>query len=139
MIDYLTGPDPSLSFNYLRLLTFYILPLAVIPLSLIFWGVKGCISKLSAQERWDRTVSTINIIWFLFYPTIVSYLASSINCTEIEDTPRLYDDLEEICYQGLHLQIIYFVTIPGLTLWAFGIPLLSFFLLRRGFAYLNGI
>lgn len=139
MIDYWTGPDPSLSFNYQRLLTFYVLPLAVIPLSLIFWGTKGCISRLSAQERWDKTVATINIIWFLFYPTIVSYLASSLNCTKIEDTPRLYDDLEEICYEGRHLKIVKYVSIPGLILWAFGIPLLGFFLLRRGFAQLDDI
>ena len=46
----------------------------------------------------DKTVATIAIIWFIFYPTIVTYLASSINCTVIEDEARLYDDLEEVCF-----------------------------------------
>ena len=51
----------------------------------------------------DKTVATISIIWFLFYPTIVTYLAASINCLEIEGVNRLYDDLEEVCYEGKHL------------------------------------
>ena len=79
----------------------------------------------------DKTISTIAIIWFLFYPTIVSYLAASINCTTIEGTSRLYDDLEELCYQGRHAEIIFSVSIPGLILWAFGIPFLGLFMLKR--------
>lgn len=75
MIDYITGPDPDVRFNYLRLLTFYLLPIVAIIVSFIFWLIKGCCSKMTAQQRVDKTISTIAIIWFLFYPTIVSYLA----------------------------------------------------------------
>ena len=101
MIDYVTGPSPDPSFNYLRLTTFHTLPVAVIVLSFVFWTVRKCVSRLMTwQEQLDKTVATIAIIWFLFYPTIVSYLASSINCTDIEGNWRLYDDLEEICFLG---------------------------------------
>ena len=137
MIDYVTGPNPDIRFNYLRLITFYSLPIAVILLSFLFWSIKGCCSRLSCcsrispQELLDKAIATISIIWFLFYPTIVSYLAQSINCTSIEGTPRLYDDLEEICYQDKHLIVIYAISIPGLIIWAFGLPLLGFYLTRR--------
>ena len=79
----------------------------------------------------DKTVASISIIWFLFYPTIVTYLAASINCLDIEGVSRLYNDLEEICYEGRHLQIVGYVSYPGLLLWAFGVPLLGYFMLKR--------
>ena len=97
----------------------------------MFWFLKGCCSGLTTEQRIDKTISTIAIIWFLFYPTIVGYLANSINCTDIEGTLRLYDDLEEECYTGKHLQIVYSVALPGLILYAFGMPFLGLALTKR--------
>jgi len=132
MIDYLTGPGPEFSFNYLRLVTFATLPVIVIIFSFFFWLVRGCLSsQMTRQQRVDNTISTIAIIWFIFYPTIVSYLASSINCTEFEGVWRLYDDLEEVCWTGDHSTVVFSISIPGLVLWAFGMPLLGLFLVRR--------
>ena len=92
MIDYFTGPDPDKRFNYMRLYFFYMLPILVIVLCFIFWFIRGCCTN--PKQLLDKTVSSIAIIWFLFYPTIVQYLAASINCTDIEGVLRLYDDLE---------------------------------------------
>ena len=69
MIDYLTGPDPDSRFNYIRLYFFYALPLIVVILAFIFWFTKGCCRN--PKQLLDKTVSSISIIWFLFYPTIV--------------------------------------------------------------------
>ena len=44
---------------------------------------------------------------------------------------RLFNDLEEICYQGKHMTIVYLVSLPGMILWAFGVPLLALFLIMR--------
>lgn len=86
---------------------------------------------MTYQQQIDKTISTIAIVWFLFYPTIVSYLAKSINCTKIEDTYRLYDDLEQECFTGRHMSVVYTISIPGLILWAFGVPLLGYGLMER--------
>ena len=138
MIDYVTGENPEFRFNYMRLFTFSVLPIAVIIFSFIFWCFKACCcNRLSAKRRTDKTVATISIIWYVFYPTIVSYLASSINCTVIEGTNRLYADLEEICFEGNHLLAVYCITIPGLVLWAFGMPILGLILVRRGLRHLE--
>lgn len=131
LIDFVTGPDPDLRFNYIRITFFYALPVLVILISYLFWLCKGKLSNLTQQQRVDKTISTIAIVWFLFYPTIVSYLAKSINCTKIEDTYRLYDDLEEECFQGKHLNIIYAISIPGLFCWAFGVPILGLVTMRH--------
>ena len=71
MIDYVTGADPLFTFNYLRLVMFFILPVVVMIISFIFWFTKGICSRESLQEKVDKMISTIAIIWFLFYPTIV--------------------------------------------------------------------
>lgn len=60
---------------------------------------------------------------FLFYPTIVAIISKSINCVTIEGETRLYDDLEEVCFQGTHLLIILCVSMPFGLAWAVGIPL----------------
>ena len=132
MIDYITGPSPKFSFNYMRLTTFTALPFAAIVLSFIFWTLRRLNSAdITWQGQLDKTVATIAIIWFLFYPTIVSYLASSVNCTDVEGQWRLYDDLEEICFKGKHSNVTAAISIPGLILWAFGMPFLGLFLIRR--------
>ena len=99
MIDYITGPDPPSRFNYIRLYFFSALPLIVLILSFTFWMLKGR-RTTSLEYRLDRAISTTAIMWFIFYPTIVGYLFASINCTDIEDVSRLYDDLEELCFEG---------------------------------------
>ena len=58
-------------------------------------------------------------------------MAQSINCYDVEGTQRLYNDLEEVCFEGRHLIIFYTVSLPGLILWAFGVPFLALFLVRK--------
>ena len=93
--------------------------------SAVFWALKKVINKYDDIERRDKTYSTIIIMLFLFYPTIVSYMAESVNCFELEGVFRLYNDLEQVCYQGTHLWIVFLVSYPGLLLWGLGIPLFA--------------
>ena len=107
---------------YVRLISFALLPLGIILISTVFWAIKAFFQKLNPVERRDKTYTTIIIMLFLFYPTIVSYMAESINCYKIEGVKRLYNDLEEICYQDSHIWILFLVSTPGLVVCAFGIP-----------------
>ena len=45
MIDNMTGADPKFTFNYTRLVLFYILPVLVMILSFIFWFTKGICTR----------------------------------------------------------------------------------------------
>jgi len=69
----------------------------------------------------------------------VSIIAKSINCIEIEETSRLFDDLEEVCYEGTHLLIVLTVSVPGLIAWAAGIPVYALIKLFTNVAALNKI
>ena len=43
----------------------------------------------------------------------------------------MYDDLEEECFVGTHRVIMWTISIPGLICYAFGIPLLGLYALRK--------
>ena len=67
-------------------------------------------------------------------------MAESVNCYDLgaglEDEIRLYNDLEEVCYKGQHIWMVMFVSVPGLILWAFGIP---FFALQQLTKFFKGV
>ena len=131
LIDAVFRGQPPLRLFYARIISFALLPFAIMIISVIFWQMKKCIHRSEEIERRDKTYSTIIIMLFLFYPTIVSYMAESVNCYELEGDMRLYNDLEEKCYQNTHLWILVLVSIPGLVLWALGIPLFALQQLRQ--------
>ena len=101
---------------------FTCMPFIIYLISIFFWGTYGRCARVHAQERNDKATATTIIVLFLFYPTIVSVIAQSINCVEIEGEFRLFQDYEEICYEGTHLLMILSVSVPGLLAWAIGIP-----------------
>ena len=63
--------DFKIRLFYVRLISFALLPIFIIIISTVFWGIKGCIQNLDSLERRDKTYSSIVIVVFLFYPTIV--------------------------------------------------------------------
>ena len=76
---------------------------------------------------------------FVFYPTIVTILAESQNCMEIEDDLRLLQELSEVCYEGKHLLLTLTVTLPGIICWAFGIPFMAYRQLKENVSRLDNI
>ena len=127
MMDLFPGSEPSLRLNYVRLILFTLMPLLIVGFSSCFWGCWGRIKRIHPKTRSDKSTATTIIVLFLFYPTIVSIIAKSINCIKIEETSRLFDDLEEECYVGTHLLIVLTVSVPGLIAWAAGIPVFALF------------
>ena len=65
------GDSPSFRLNYIKGVSFFLLPFAIVLISLIFWRIYGCYAKLNAEERSDNNMATISVVFFLFYPTIV--------------------------------------------------------------------
>ena len=125
--------------NYIRLIMFSCMPFLIYIFSGMFWAIYGRCKRIHASERGDKATATSIIVLFLFYPTIVQILAKSINCKDIEGTSRLFDDLEEVCYEGTHLLILCSVSIPGLIAWAVGIPVYAFIKLKSNIGALSKI
>lgn len=139
MMDMFPGSEPSFRLNYIRLIMFTSLPFIIAFFSMVFWQIYGACKRIHAKERSDKATATTIIVLFLFYPTIVAILAKSLNCITIEDNARLYDDLEEKCYEGMHLAIVLFVSVPGLIAWAAGIPIYALIKLFKNVGHLEKI
>ena len=93
------GKDSGgLRLNYVRLIMYNFLPVIIFCISYLFWYTYGSCKKMDKNSRRDRAFATTVIVLFLFYPTIVSVLAQSLNCRQIDDESRLVRDLEEVCY-----------------------------------------
>ncbi|GIL90846.1 hypothetical protein Vretifemale_18555, partial [Volvox reticuliferus] len=101
-----------------------------------------------------RCIISINCIIFIQYPSVVSQVFSLFSCMEIDRGPQvpvcvdpwdaatcsmdklsvgLYwtQDLDQRCYRGIHLRLCLIVGVPGVLLFAAGIPLLSAWWLYR--------
>ncbi|GIL57789.1 hypothetical protein Vafri_12932 [Volvox africanus] len=95
-----------------------------------------------------RCIISINCIIFIQYPSVVSQMFSLFSCMQIDTGPPmpvcidpsdvatctmdklsagLYwtQDLDQRCYRGIHLRLCLIVGVPGVLLFAAGIPLLS--------------
>ncbi|KXZ54763.1 hypothetical protein GPECTOR_4g833 [Gonium pectorale] len=101
-----------------------------------------------------RIIITANCVTFIQYPSVVSQLLGLFSCQELDPGPAQtictdpWDaatcrtdrlsvgkfwsaDLEVRCYEGLHLRLVLIAGLPGLLLFAAGVPLASAWWLHR--------
>ncbi len=71
------------------------------------------------------------ILLFFVHPNIVKQVFQTFYCLDIDGEDRLKYDLEIKCYKGAHKFWSYFIAVPGMLIWGFGIPLFALFLLIR--------
>ena len=124
----------SMRLNYVQLIMYALLPPMIFGFSYLFWYGYGCCRKIASKEKRDKAFATSVIVLFLFYPTIVSVIAQSMNCQKIDGVYRLANDLEQVCYEGTHLTMMIFVSVPGLIAWAVGIPIFALLQLNNSMA-----
>ena len=79
----------------------------------------------------DAWVYSVTLILYIMYPTLVRFPFELLQCRDINGIKWLMRDLEERCYHGNHLTMVIMVGIPALVLYALGIPLTSFFMLKH--------
>ena len=123
--------DETTRLYNMRVIFFGIFPLLALAICLIFWEIKGRVSRLSRQKVRDYTKASVSIVLFFTYPNIVYNLVQSVNCVRVEDTMRLYQDIEQICWEGSHLLVATTVSLPGIVGWALGLPALGLFYIRH--------
>lgn len=85
-------------------------------------------------------VSTVIIMLFTVHPDVATMMFSGFACYEIESEETwLLEDLDIRCWQGDHTVYALSVALPGLVIWAFGIPLFALGLLIHYRKRLNEI
>ena len=114
---------------------FVILPFLLVAISYGGWwlitykGRKSGHTPMSVMRT--KVISTMVILLFFVHPNIVKQVFQTFYCLDIDGTQRLKYDLEITCYTGGHKFWSYFIALPGMIWWGFGIPLFAFYLLAR--------
>ena len=109
-----------------------VLPILLVLIAVVFWySWFRCKKTITKPEMIDKAISTIVVLLFMFHPDISEMMFNSFNCMKVDDDYRLVDDIVNVCYKGEHLKYMGFLTLPGVILWAFGIPAFAFYLLLR--------
>ena len=79
-MDMFPNKEPAMSTRYYQLISFALIPIEITAFSYGFWAVYGRCKDMPPQTRSDYSAATMIIILFVFYPTIVTILAKSLNC-----------------------------------------------------------
>ena len=109
--------DPAFQTFFKELLLAVLFPLVLIVWLSFLINILGSMKGLGAKEKQDQLICSIVIVIWMFQPDIASYIFASFSCVERGGKQRLFQDLEIICWEGQHLNFIYFVSIPALLLW----------------------
>ena len=104
----------------LKLGLILLFPILVIPIAYV------CI-------RYDKVhfISTVVLMWYLVYPTIVSNIATLMACTAIDGVSYLQLDPEIPCWSGSHAVVFWSFGFLGILFYVLGMPLLAFFMMKR--------
>ena len=94
---------------------------------LIIAGVVYLIAIIRHDKGHFRTklIGDFSIVLYWWYPYIVEYIVlEMINCKQLSDSPVLFRDMDEQCYQGTHLLLVILVTVPSIFVYMLLIPYL---------------
>ena len=89
-------------------------------------------SKGAAAQYGDKYTSTVIVLFFVLYPSIVRETLYLLPCIELEPglpVLRLYPGIE--CYTAQHNIMILFAVVPSLIVWCAGLPALALLRLWR--------
>eukprot|EP00347_Sterkiella_histriomuscorum_P017660 403348489 len=115
---------------YIKMTTMAILPFILAILCFAVWWI---ISQKKKDENLLRTkaISSIVIVLFFVYSSIVQSMLDMFNCIDVDGESRLKIDLEVVCYKGQHTFWSMFVAVPGILVWGVGVPMLSYMLMNN--------
>ena len=111
-----------------------LLPLALVAVNLLFWGLLWAFSRLSGRSVrvHEKLVCSTIVSLFYFHLYITHTALSSFGCIAIPPGDTwLRAETANKCWDGLHLTYSLAVALPAVCLWSAGIPALALLLLVR--------
>lgn len=103
---------------------------------IIFGFIAGvlAINSLCKRNFADYKVKVISstlVLFYLMHPSIARVYFMPFNCINVNNESRLRQDLSLLCFTGQHMVEIIVLAFPGIIIWIFGIPAISFLHLTR--------
>ncbi|TNV88113.1 hypothetical protein FGO68_gene1765 [Halteria grandinella] len=78
------------------------------------------------KEIYGKIITTVIVILFLLHPTLTREMFNMFNCKNIEGVSRLYNDMDVICYEGMHQTVAFEIALPAIIVFSIGIPFVGF-------------
>ena len=125
---------------YSKQVAYLLLPLFCIMLSFSLWllyskfqgrvfAYRGIDDR--TPSLFDGSVATAVFFLYLLYPTLCYDSFVLLACRTIGNKTYLIADLQEPCYEGRHLIMLFCVCIPKILLLVIGLPLCAFLKIRK--------
>ena len=131
---------PAAEFFYAKLTMFAISPFVMVLLVYLYWQLAACRQSVSLFAKRltpatttlkDKLILTSCTVIYLVYPTLCVQAFQVFHCTSVGDKQYLAADLEESCWEGRHLLMVFLLGISQVLLFVVCLPSLVFVLLRR--------
>ena len=128
------------SLFYSKQALFAFTPLMSTAVAFAFWYVKGAqhgtpfFQKRSGTNDTtpkDKFVLTVCTVVYLLFPTLITQAFQMFHCRTIASVQYLAADLEEPCYTGRHLAMVFVLGFTQLFAYVVGLPALVLVFLRR--------
>ena len=127
--SFASGSDSYFHTYFLKLGIFALLPVLLGFVSYSFWGVSGCLKKLSFQS--GKAIATLVISLFTVHPNIVQQMFNDFNCSDVDGHSVVYTDMTIQCWKSAHTFWSLFVALPSIVVWGLGIPFFAMILMFR--------
>jgi hypothetical protein len=124
------------AFYYKQIFFTFLVPIIVV-VCLLAWALIFCTCarckkcRIAKRNYKNYTILSIVLMLFLFYPMLVKFCFSMLKCVLVGEKRYLMADLEEVCFEGRHLEHLLLLTIPQLILVVMGLPFLSVMIILR--------
>lgn len=115
---------------YAKAVVTILLPGVLITLAMLTWGVlKLCIH---IEAVGNKVVASAVVTLFVLHPSLTRTMFSFFSCVEIRPEEYwLAENTDLACWESHHIRYILTTMLPGLLVWSFGLPTLSFILMIR--------
>ena len=121
--------DNSDSFYRHLVFTILLPPLSIIGFTVLFGLYQIC--RASKHSLGDQFICMTVVTYWLLLPQICHAVFKSISCVEMGDgESRLSSDMEIVCWEGTHRQIVNLVSLPASVFYLILIPIFFLYKLK---------
>jgi hypothetical protein len=137
--DCLTS-STDVQLHYSKQLAFALAPCIIVALSFVVWfliGIKNnapiCAKRSKPEDTTskDKFVVTVTTVCYLIYPTLCKNAFGLFDCKWVGDRAYLVAAMEEPCYVGQHLVMLWVLGVGQIIVYVIGLPLVVLVFLRR--------
>ena len=119
---YTIGIKDKKDLYYIKLQLMIFFPLGVFFASFLIW-IGICFLKETYEYLKRELILTLNVLFFLIYPSVVKVLFLHFGCDDFDIIgPYIFSDLAVKCWDLKYKVKTYVFVLPGIIVWAVGLP-----------------